>query len=357
MAELLMRTPTIGLAIHNLKDVVPKDPEWIWPGRIPLKLVSLITGDPGIGKTHALISLACTFAEGGSWPDGTPVVPGRVLYVDAENGLEEIRRRMDVQGFEDWDSFRVALMEDFSRTERVPFHEQFVDYLQDAIKRFRPRWVIIDPLVAFHSRNENSATDVRELMATLGNLATKHELAITVVQHPRKAGDSLDPHSIRGSGDFVAAARSVLTVTLAREPGIKALAVTKLNIGPIPPHQGFRLIDREVQWVGQVELPTKHATKEGAAKEIIQESLNLTPMVARVIYAMADEEGIGSGTVDSAARALGVIRFKGADRAFMWKLPDTLHGRSQKVQRRRRSRPKLRSGPFNLPKNPEEKRR
>lgn len=344
------------LVIHNLRKVKAEDPEWIWEGRIPLRLVSLITGDPGIGKTYALISLACTFAEGGSWPDGTPVVPGKVLYVDAENGVAELRRRLDAQGFEAWDSFRVALMEDFSRTERMPFHEEFFYSLEEATEAFNPDWVIIDPVVAFHSGNENSATDVRELMATLGNLATKHELAITVVQHPRKAGDSLDPHSIRGSGDFVASARSVLTVTVAREPGIKALAVTKLNIGPIPPHQGFRLIDREVQWVGQVELPTKHATKEGAAKEIIQESLKLTPMAPHVIYAMADEEGIGSGTVDSAARALGVIRFKGADRASMWKLPDTLRGKSQRRQRSRRSRPKLRISPLHPPITPEESR-
>ena len=334
------------LIIHNLKETTPEDPEWIWQGRIPLRLVSLITGDPGIGKTYALVSLACTLAEGGSWPDGTPVVPGKVLYVDAENGLAEIRRRLAAQGFEAWDNFRVALMEDFSRTERVPFHEEFVDSLNVAIKEFSPDWVIIDPLVAFHSLNENSATAVRELMVNLSDLATEHHLAITVVQHPNKVGNSLDPYSIRGSGDFVAAPRAIMTITQSREPGIKALAVTKLNVAKIPPPQGFRMVDGRVDWVGQVELPRQHATKEDAAIELIQESLKVVPMAARLIYAMAREEESGSGTVERAARVLGMQRYNRADGEPMWELPDTLHGRSQKKQRHRRARPKLRIGPL-----------
>ena len=186
MPKIGRPTPTTGLALLDLRDVVPKDPEWVWNDHIPVGSVSLITGDPGIGKTYVLLWLACTLAAGGWWPDRTPVTPGKVLYVDAENGADEIKRRLAAQGFEAWDRFRVALMRDFSRTPNLQFHEEFIDYLKDAIRRFRPRWVIIDPLVAFHSLNENIATAVRELMVVLNKLAAEHDLAITFVQHPNR---------------------------------------------------------------------------------------------------------------------------------------------------------------------------
>ena len=293
--------------LHDLEDIVPEDPIWIWPRYIPRLQVSLLTGDPGAGKTHALLSLAGMLADGGFWPDQTPVSAGKALYFDAENGLSEIRRRFDAQGFVAYDNLRIAEMGEWVEVNDVrPSYELLGIALEDAIRNFAPTWVIIDPLVAFHSMNENTATEVRKIMIMLNRLAREHGLAITIVQHPRKSADALDPYSIRGSGDFIAAARAVLTVTRSKEPDVKALAVTKLNVAEIPPAQGFRIVDGSVEWVGEVELPKKHATKEDAAIELIQELLAWAPMPPSVIYTNAREEEIGSGTVDRAARGLGV---------------------------------------------------
>src|SRR5437899_2998712 len=39
-----------SLFIERVSDVRPRAVEWLWPGRIPLGRLTLVAGDPGIGK-------------------------------------------------------------------------------------------------------------------------------------------------------------------------------------------------------------------------------------------------------------------------------------------------------------------
>jgi len=48
--------------------------EWLWPGRIPLGKLSLLAGDPGLGKSLVSLDMAARVSRGGAWPD-TPLLP------------------------------------------------------------------------------------------------------------------------------------------------------------------------------------------------------------------------------------------------------------------------------------------
>ena len=320
---MMKSSETSRFTLHDPFEVDPGEVSWIWPGYIPRAEISLVTGDPGAGKTFALLSLAAAFAEGGAWPDETDVGPaGNVIYMDAENGIAAVRRRLDAQGFAGWDHLRVALADDLAKDTVVGKPQWLGTALDATLKEFAPAWVIIDPLVAFHDEEENRATSVRRLMIGLADLARRYNTAITVVQHPNKGAKGHEIQGVRGSLDFVAASRAIFLVTESSREDVSAFAVTKLNMGPVPPPQGFKLVKGRVKWVGPTELPRKGVTKEKLAIEMLEENLEDGPVPEQIILGLARLDEIGRGTLDNAARSLGVRKFKsGKGKTKLWELP------------------------------------
>jgi hypothetical protein len=43
--------------------------QWFWPQRIPLGRVTLLAGDPGIGKSLLALDIAARATRGKPWPD------------------------------------------------------------------------------------------------------------------------------------------------------------------------------------------------------------------------------------------------------------------------------------------------
>ncbi|MCH7871502.1 MAG: AAA family ATPase, partial [Planctomycetes bacterium] len=39
-------------------DVLPQPLQWLWPGRIPLGRLTLLIGDPGVGKSMLVADIA-----------------------------------------------------------------------------------------------------------------------------------------------------------------------------------------------------------------------------------------------------------------------------------------------------------
>ena len=44
--------------VRKLADVLPERLEWLWPGRIPLGKLTLLAGDPGLGKSFLTLDMA-----------------------------------------------------------------------------------------------------------------------------------------------------------------------------------------------------------------------------------------------------------------------------------------------------------
>src|SRR4051812_25513934 len=54
MAEL----PDNGGYTVTLAEVKPERVSWLWPGRVPLGMLTLLVGDPGLGKSLLTIDMA-----------------------------------------------------------------------------------------------------------------------------------------------------------------------------------------------------------------------------------------------------------------------------------------------------------
>jgi hypothetical protein len=50
---------------------------WLWPGRIPIGKVTLLVGDPGLGKSLVALDVAARVSRGAAWPDAAMGEGGR----------------------------------------------------------------------------------------------------------------------------------------------------------------------------------------------------------------------------------------------------------------------------------------
>jgi hypothetical protein len=61
--------PDSGPVVVRLDSVEPEDVSWLWPGRVPVGKLTLIVGDPGLGKSTLTLYIAACVSIGRPLPD------------------------------------------------------------------------------------------------------------------------------------------------------------------------------------------------------------------------------------------------------------------------------------------------
>jgi nucleotide-binding universal stress UspA family protein len=211
--------------------------DWLWPERIPFGAITVIAGDPGLGKSLLTIRLAAQLTRGflgGHTADA--------VLLTAEDSLAHVvRPRLEAA---EADIRRVTLPCVSRDGIETPFVlPADVRRLRPLVAQSRARLLVVDPLAAHLGANVNSWKDdnVRRALAPLHALADETGAAVVVVAHLNK-GQMSDPlQRLGGSIGLAAAARSVLL--LGRDPGDprgdvgseRVLAHVKSNLGPLAP--------------------------------------------------------------------------------------------------------------------------
>ncbi len=66
----------------------PERVEWLWPGRVPLGMLTLFSGDPKLGKGVTTIWMAARLSRGERLPGQTsPPIMGSTIVLSAEDDL------------------------------------------------------------------------------------------------------------------------------------------------------------------------------------------------------------------------------------------------------------------------------
>lgn len=199
--------------------------QWLVESWIPLRAVSILGGDGGVGKSVIAQQLSTAVVTGGSWL-GLPVMRCKALYVSCEDEKDELHRRQepinrslgidyaDLDGLE-WvdrvgeDNLLFAYTE--TRTGgRGPLDttDLYCSILRHALHT-GAQLITLDSLHDFYGGNENSRSEVRRFMQMLTAIAREINGAVVLLAHPSLSGRSTGTGE-SGSTAWNAAVRSRL---------------------------------------------------------------------------------------------------------------------------------------------------
>ena len=207
-----------GVVLRPFSEIDPRPLQWLWRGVFPLGKLSLIAGDPGLGKSLLTIDFAARVSTGSPWPDGSDNSQGSAIILSAEDDAEDtIRPRLDAAGANVYNVFYLEAIKEQIR-KGVERNRQFnlerdLRRLDETIKATKyVRLVIIDPISAYLGDADSHVNaQVRSLLAPLSELASARHIAVIAVNHLNKSGGPAIYRTM-GSLAFTAAARSVWAV-------------------------------------------------------------------------------------------------------------------------------------------------
>jgi RecA-family ATPase len=222
--------------------------DWAVKRIIPNRNVTLFTGEGAAGKSTLGQQLAASAVLGRPWL-GNEVKRGRVLYLNAEDDLDEIHRRMEdiarsldasLDRFEDlhlWSLAGEAAVLATANERNVIQPTSLWRELERRVAAIRPVLVILDPLISMFPVNEIVRAQARGVISLLRGLAIKHNSAVVLSAHPSLSGTANGTGS-SGSTDWGNAVRSRMFLERVKcngsEPDetLRTLRVNKLNYGP-----------------------------------------------------------------------------------------------------------------------------
>jgi len=83
----------------KLSGVKTQQIDWLWQRRIPLGKITILDGDPGMGKSLLAINIAACISTGRPMPDDTPGRQGSIILIAPEDSAEDtIKPRMEAAG-------------------------------------------------------------------------------------------------------------------------------------------------------------------------------------------------------------------------------------------------------------------
>jgi archaellum biogenesis ATPase FlaH len=348
-----------GMVFTCIADVRPEAVRWLWPGRIPLGELTMIVGDPGLGKSQICASLTSVVTNGGQWPvtrERSEV--GSVLILSAEDNIKHtIRPRLDAAGADvqrchtlqavrrqadDGTTFEGS----FNLAEDLAKLSVLMDHLGDV------RLVIIDPVSAYlGSTDSHKNAEVRGMLAPLTTLAGHHRAAVILVSHLTKSQSTSALMRVQGSIAFAALCRAVWGVAADKDNHDRRLFMPlKNNLGQDKQGLAYSIESMQLEaqdegepigtsrimWESEaVEIGAEEAfagamdyEERGeikSAREFLQDLLAEGRVRSSEAQASAKQAGHSITTLGRAKRSLKVTSERegfGPKAIWYWKLPE-----------------------------------
>jgi hypothetical protein len=245
------------VAGHLLSEYAIGRVSWRSRNRLARGKITVLDGDPGLGKSTLLTDWAARVSRGDALPDGEPHPERGVILLSAEDDPEDtLRPRFEAAR---GDPTRLLILNEVPmrdddgtplfkpngepRTSWFGFPND-CDLLKDAIVHMEAGLVIIDPLMAYFSPDvkSNSDQDIRRALSPLALIAQETGVSVVIVRHLNKSGGVNALY--RGGGSIGIIGLSRIGLLLGRskkDPEIRVLASVKNNIGPAAASLGFKL--------------------------------------------------------------------------------------------------------------------
>lgn len=229
----------------DLKGRPVPERDWIVPDLIPMKTVTLFSGDGGAGKSLLALQLAVAVTAETDWIGRGVSTPGRVIYMSAEDDEDELHRRLaDILTGTGaaWDDLSGLTLRSLAGEDALLAFDNQLSLLEtELFKELErradddlPALIVIDTLADVYPANENDRAKVRQFIGILRGLALRKNCAVVLLSHPSLSGMS-NGSGISGSTAWNNSVRSRLYLTritddgFEPDPNARLLKVMKSN--------------------------------------------------------------------------------------------------------------------------------
>lgn len=235
-----------GQLSADYNSIESKEITWLWTGRIPLGMITLIAGYPGAGKSFLTAWLAAKLSKGEMLPgpdSKTSIKPCSTLLIAAEDDPgRTIKSRLEANGAD--------LSKIICFTDPMKFSLDSIGPLERELdKNSDIKLIVLDPLTAFLGTKTNYLydPDVRLKLIPLKELAQERKISVSAIVHFNKKEDADLITRIGGSMAFAGVARSVLGVshdnreTSEDNRDTRLLSSIKMNLARKPDTLAFKI--------------------------------------------------------------------------------------------------------------------
>jgi putative DNA primase/helicase len=340
-----------------LAEIEAEPIRWLWPNRIALGKLTLLAGDPKLGKSLLTADLTARITAGLPWPvDGTKPPGGSVIFASAEDdAADTIRPRLEAAHA---DISRVHIVESVTEAdpdslevrERIFNLKQDIQRLNDELQAIGDVVaIVIDPVTAYLGGSDSYKTSaMRELLAPLAKLASEHGVAVLAVTHLNKGGSGSANalYRVTDSLAFTAAARSCWLLAKDKEDDTRRLVLPiGSNIAPEIGGLAYRINTAQtrvgtvavIEWEPDaVDIDASEAlqpeseerTERHEAADWLRDLLWDGRMTAVEVQKEAKSAGLAWRTVQRARKAAGVETKRegfGKGATYWWDMRATEH--------------------------------
>ncbi len=330
-----------GLKIIPLNEVEAEKIDWLWWEVIPKGKLTIICGDPNVGKSFLTMFLASYVTKGKPLPHTSNRITkkGSVLILTAEDGVADtVRPRIDSTN---GDPSKVNIIDGIKERDSIKLFNFRDDIEKLGIfleKRKDIKLLIIDPITAYMSGIDMKMdAEVRgKILAPLSALAEKHEISIILVAHLNKDVAMKAVYRISGTVGFLAGVRSVWLVMNDDEDKTgekRKFCCLKMNIAKKPDKaMVFRIFGTDkdepnltfTDEFSYVDIEAELSGKQGPihiAQDFLKSILKHGRRKSTEIDEAARANDIKIRTLKTAKAKLGIVSEK-EGKEWFYKLPE-----------------------------------
>lgn len=195
--------------------------EWLVPTILAKQSIGFVAGLPETMKTWLMMDLAIEISRGGVWLGKFKANKGKVLFIDQERFKGETQRRF--KAILNEKEIDPKILEDqlyikCETTIRIDLQQSF-DAFKKELFELQPDLVIIDSFATFHTKEENSRTEIQVVLERIKQLRNETKCTFLFIDHENKGvfhdrETEEQPSAMRmvGSVAKVASAETIFTV-------------------------------------------------------------------------------------------------------------------------------------------------
>ncbi len=247
----------INLEILTASDITVVPVEWLWHLYIPKGEITILDGNPGLGKSQMVSELAARVSKGFAMPPIEPGVvvhePKNVLMLCAEDTVEKtVKPRLSVC---DANMNRIFFLR--THNGKPLLFPQDIERFEQECSDLDIDLVIIDPIMSYIGKDIDTHNDAssREVLYRLKEFAEHTNISIVCLRHLNKRQG--DAAIYRGGGSIAFTASSRCNLVVGKHPSeeeVNVLACVKSNLERKPKSLSYTIESVETVWgpIGKV---------------------------------------------------------------------------------------------------------